>query len=87
MLLSSSGNEQDMLIDYSKVPNPQTCQCSIHRNSTIGAPRITRFEFNADLTVYLDYLTWDGAPDITLRRPDANSAMWKHAWVNNASQF
>jgi len=31
---------------------------------------------------YLDYLTWGGAPDTVLRRPDANlSTMWKHAWV------
>lgn len=35
MPLSSSGKGQDMLIDYSKPPNPQTCQCSIHRNSSL----------------------------------------------------
>ena len=40
-----------------------------------------------DGTVYLDYLHWDGAPDITLRRPDPDSTMWKHAWVNDVSQF
>lgn len=43
-------------------------------------------------TVYLDYLTWSGAPDILLNRPvkkdtgivDRNKAimMWKKAWVN-----
>jgi hypothetical protein len=37
--------------------------------------------------IYLDFLRWDGAPDLTLRRPDAESLMWKHAWVNNASLF
>jgi ADP-ribosylglycohydrolase len=37
--------------------------------------------------VYLDYMRWDGAPNITLRRPDPSSEMWKHAWVNNVSQF
>ena len=41
-----------------------------------------------DGTLYLDYLTWSGAPDTVLKRPDSNlSTMWKHAWVNNASQF
>ncbi|MCA9882579.1 MAG: ADP-ribosylglycohydrolase family protein [Anaerolineae bacterium] len=43
-------------------------------------------------TVYLDYLTWDGAPDTVLNRPykrDYNRlargegpTMWKKAWVN-----
>jgi hypothetical protein len=41
----------------------------------------------SDGTIHLDYLTWDGAPDLTLRRPDPQSAMWKHAFVNNVSQF
>lgn len=41
-----------------------------------------------DGTLYLDYLTWSGAPDTVLKRPDSNlSTMWKHAWVNNVSQF
>jgi ADP-ribosylglycohydrolase len=41
-----------------------------------------------DGTIYLDYLTWSGAPEVKLYRPDNNlSTMWKHAWVNNASQF
>jgi hypothetical protein len=38
-------------------------------------------------SLYLDFLRWDGAPDLTLRRPDTESLMWKHAWVNNASLF
>jgi ADP-ribosylglycohydrolase len=41
-----------------------------------------------DGTIYLDYLTWSGTPETKLYRPDNNlSTMWKHAWVNNASQF
>jgi hypothetical protein len=44
--------------------------------------------FGIDGTVYLDYLTWSGAPETKLHRPDSNlSTMWKHAWVDNASQF
>ena len=43
-------------------------------------------------TLYLDYLTWDGAPNITLDRPfkkdqsrvarGKGSSMWKKAWIN-----
>lgn len=41
-----------------------------------------------DGVIYLDYLTWSGAPATSLKRPDNNlSTMWKHAWVNNVSQF
>ena len=41
----------------------------------------------ADGTLYLDRLHWDGAPDIVLRRPDPASEMWKHAFMNDVSQF
>lgn len=32
--------------------------------------------------VYLDYLTWSGAPKTILRRPDQRGRMWLRAWVN-----
>jgi ADP-ribosylglycohydrolase len=41
----------------------------------------------ANGTLSLDWLHWDGAPDITLRRPDMASEMWKHAFMNDVSQF
>lgn len=41
----------------------------------------------ADGTVYLDYLTWDGAPEVTLTRPATNSTMWRRAWVDGVDQF
>jgi ADP-ribosylglycohydrolase len=37
--------------------------------------------------VYLDWLTWDGAPDVEFRRPDAPGEMWQRAWVNGVDQF
>lgn len=40
----------------------------------------------ADGVVYLDYLTWDGAPDITLTRPGHTGTMWQRAWVNGVDQ-
>jgi ADP-ribosylglycohydrolase len=36
----------------------------------------------ADGSVYLDYLTWDGSPDVVLTRPDHGGKMWQQAWVN-----
>jgi len=54
----------------------------------IGLELAARGPQAIDGTVYLDYLTWAGAPETRLYRPDNNlSTMWKHAWVNNASQF
>jgi ADP-ribosylglycohydrolase len=37
--------------------------------------------------VYLDWLTWDGSPDVTYRRPDAPGEMWRRAWVDGVDQF
>jgi ADP-ribosylglycohydrolase len=36
----------------------------------------------ADGSVYLDYLTWDGAPDVMLTRSSADDRMWQRAWVD-----
>ena len=36
----------------------------------------------ANGTVYLDYLTWDGVPDTVLTRCDGSSTMWRRAWVS-----
>lgn len=36
----------------------------------------------ADGTLYLDYLSWQGAPDVTFRRPNHAGKMWQRAWVN-----
>ncbi len=41
----------------------------------------------ADGVVYLDYLTWDGAPDVTLTRPGHTGTMWRRAWVNGMDQL
>jgi ADP-ribosylglycohydrolase len=36
----------------------------------------------ADGTVYLDYLTWEGTPEVAFVRPDSGGAVWQRAWVN-----
>jgi len=38
-------------------------------------------------TVYLDYLTWEGTPDVELRRPAEGGTMWHRAWVNGVDRF
>jgi hypothetical protein len=44
-------------------------------------------EQTAQGDIYLDFLTWDGSPNITLTRPQAGSDIWQHAWVNAMDQF
>jgi hypothetical protein len=41
----------------------------------------------ADGSVYLDYLTWKGAPDVLLTRPAHGGSMWQRAWVDGVDQF
>jgi ADP-ribosylglycohydrolase len=38
-------------------------------------------------TVYLDHLTWSGAPTVTFTRPKHKGMMWKRAWVNGLDHF
>jgi len=53
-------------------------------------------ESRASGTAYLDYLTWDGAPNVVLTRPAGDvaigrhamtSRMWRRAWINGVDQF
>lgn len=44
-------------------------------------------ERRADGTVYLDYLTWAGAPRVSFSRPGYAGNMWRRAWVNGVDQF
>lgn len=37
-------------------------------------------------SVYLDYLTWEGTPDVTFKRPQAGGSMWRRAWVDGTDQ-
>jgi ADP-ribosylglycohydrolase len=41
----------------------------------------------ADGRVLVDWLRWDGAPEVTLRRPKADGDFWRMAWVNGVSFF
>jgi len=41
----------------------------------------------ADGSLYLDYLTWDGEPNVVLTRPANGGSMWRRGWVNGVDQF
>jgi hypothetical protein len=41
----------------------------------------------ADGVLYLDYLTWEGAPEITLQHCAGDGVMWRRAWVNGVDQY
>jgi len=41
----------------------------------------------ADGAVYLDYLGWDGAPDVVLTRPPDGGTMWRRAWVDAVDDY
>ncbi len=59
--------------------------------STSGAPIATiGIEFAATPTsgtVYLDYVTWDGAPSTNLWGSRRGGDVWRRAWVNAVDQF
>ena len=38
-------------------------------------------------TIYLDRLTWDGAPNVRLSRPAEGGTLWRKAWVNAVDQY
>jgi ADP-ribosylglycohydrolase len=41
----------------------------------------------ADGSVYLDYLSWEGAPNVVLQRPDYTGTMWRRAWIDGIDEY
>jgi ADP-ribosylglycohydrolase len=41
----------------------------------------------ADGSVLLDYLRWDGEPELVLQRPHGDGDFWRMSWVNGVSFF
>lgn len=41
----------------------------------------------SDGALLVDYLRWDGAPSLTLKRPAGDSDFWRMAWVNGVDFF
>jgi ADP-ribosylglycohydrolase len=48
---------------------------------------LTSSNGGADGIVWLDFLRWDGEPNLILRRPKEPSEFWRKSWVNNVSLF
>jgi hypothetical protein len=46
-----------------------------------------RSHVHANGTIYLDELTWQGAPEVSFRRPALAGEMWRHAWVDGMDQY
>src|SRR5262245_57617759 len=38
-------------------------------------------------SVYLDYLTWEGTPDVAFVRPAGGGTLWRRAWVSGVDRF
>ena len=38
-------------------------------------------------SVYLDWLTWEGTPDVILTKPPHNGTMWRRAWINAVDSY
>jgi hypothetical protein len=61
--------------------------------STEGPIAQIGFELNTPGKIYLDYLTWDGAPNLVFSRPKNSSIsfpgphLWRKAWANGVDQW
>jgi hypothetical protein len=53
--------------------------------ATVGIE--ARSDTQANGTLYLDYLTWEGTPEASFRRPTVAATMWRHAWVDGVDQY
>ncbi len=65
----------------------QSGKCQWQLEDTDGMPiarvgvELTSQNGRSDGTIYLDFLTWDGEPNVIFRRPVNGGNMWKRAWV------
>jgi hypothetical protein len=71
----------------------ESAQLEWQVENTGGAPilrvglEISAIQKRADGTIYLDTLTWDGEPTVTLRRPESGGTMWRRAWVKGVDSY
>ncbi len=90
LYIQTYGAEDKLVITY----GPQThlqpgeiVQTEWHLEDTDGAPiaqvglEITTLDKQTVGTVYLDFLTWDGEPEVIFKRPTYGGTMWRRAWV------
>ncbi|MGV3616706.1 MAG: ADP-ribosylglycohydrolase family protein [Fimbriimonas sp.] len=70
------GDEADLELLVPDLGGLPTCEVGIEITS----------EARVDGMIFLDSLTWDGMPQVVLKRP-AGGTMWRRAWVNGLSDF
>ncbi len=89
------GADDALWIDYgpAAVLKPGSANVFEWRIGDVGSQPIARVgieltaESAASGSVYLDYVTWNGAPDVTLTRPAEGGTMWRQAWVNGVDCY
>jgi ADP-ribosylglycohydrolase len=52
-----------------------------------GGQPIAQVGIAAGEPVRLQWLTWDGAPDVTLTRPAGGGTLWRRAWVHGVDKW
>jgi ADP-ribosylglycohydrolase len=52
-----------------------------------GGQPVAQVGLEASGPARLHWLTWDGAPDVTLTRPSEGGSMWRRAWVRGVDRF
>ncbi len=95
LYIRAYGPDDELLRTYG--PQVELSPGSYHQfnwqiEATAGAPIAEigleiSHDHRADGTIYLDYLTWDGPPNIVLTRPSHNGTMWRRAWVNGIDYY
>jgi hypothetical protein len=88
-------NDRPMMIysPYKQFEPGESAQIEWQAENTGGAPifrvglEIGAIQKRADGTIYLDFLTWDGEPLVTFRRPESGGTMWRRAWVKGVDSY
>jgi ADP-ribosylglycohydrolase len=52
-----------------------------------GGQPVAQVGIEASGPARLEWLTWSGAPDMTLTRPAKGGSMWRRAWVHGVDRF
>lgn len=95
LFIKTYGPEDRLIINYG--PEAQFTPGTAHELTwkiaeTGGAPIAqVGLEIKASTAtqgaLYLDFLTWDGAPDVAFVRPADGSRMWRRAWVEGVDSY
>lgn len=79
---------------YTGDDEPRTVECPVAGTGELawtvpdlGGQPVVAVGVRTDGPAALHYLTWDGAPDVTLTRPADGGTMWRRAWVPALHRF